>query len=166
MPRTDLTEAIKEAYATAQSNVYYLDTLTIEHPSVETPIRIVNDRIGHDLVLEDDTPAFFEPASFRFVLPAAGDNGVQELSIAIDNVDRRPSNFIKQVIGSKDPVVVTYRPYLFDGEPVLAMRPPLVLFLTDVVITATEVTGRATFVDILNRDFLSVNYSRRNFPGL
>lgn len=166
MGRTDLTDALKEAYATAQSDVLYLDTIEIVHPDVDAPIRLIADRVGRELVLEDDSLAFFQPCGFRFVLPAAGNNGVQELTIAIDNVDRRASDFVKQVSGSKEPVTVTYRPFLLDGEPTLAMNPPLILFLTDVVITATEVTGRATFADILNRDFLSVNYSRRNFPGL
>lgn len=167
MPRTDLTDALKEAYATAQSDVVYLDTLDIRHPDVVLPILLIADRIGRDLLIEDDTIQTFSPCGFRFVLPSAGDNGVQELSVAIDNVDRRASDFVKSVSGSKDPVTITYRPFLLDdGIATLAMNPPLILFLTDVVITASDITGRATFADILNRDFLSVNYSRRNFPGL
>jgi hypothetical protein len=63
-------------------------------------------------------------------------------------------------------VTITYRPYLSTDFERPAMVPPLSLFLTDIVITAVEVVGRATFADILNRSFLPDNYTRRKFPGL
>jgi hypothetical protein len=161
----NLEDAIKEAYATARRDVVFLDTLEINHPDVAT-LYLVKDRTDHVLGLGNGTTQLFTASGFRFSLPSAGENGIQELSIAIDNVDRKPSDFIKQVKGSVDPVQVVYRPYLSDDLDTPQMNPPLTLFLTDVQITVSEVTGRATFADILNRKFLTELYTRRRFPAL
>lgn len=158
-------DAIKEAYATAQSDVYYLETLEIANPLVET-LYLVRDRVDHNLKLENGQTKLFTGTGFRFTLPNAGDNGLQELALAVDNVDRRVTDFIKDVLPSHDPVEVKYRPYLSNDPETPQMNPPLVLYLTDIQVTATEVTGRATFADVLNRKFLAELYNRRRFPAL
>ncbi len=166
MGRENLNAAIQEAYASADSSIYYLDTLTFTHPNIGTPLRMVNDRVDQWLTLETGEVVQFLPVGFRFILPESGDNGVQELTITVDNVGRKPMEFIKAVIGSNIAVAVAYRPYLSNDNSQPAMNPPLTLYLTDVVITSTDITGRATFADILNRAFLSETYSRRRFPSL
>lgn len=163
---SSLGAAIREAYATAQSDVVYLDTLEITNSAAD-PLYLVRDRVDWIFDLGGGAGTqFFTACGFRFVLPAAGENGLQELSLAIDNIDRKASDFVKLVLGSPDPVVVKYRPYLHSDPSTPQMNPPLTLFLTDIVVTAIEVTGRATFADILNRKFLSELYSRRRFPAL
>jgi hypothetical protein len=160
-----LEEAIQEAYARARTDLVYLDTISISNPMAD-PIYLVRDRLDYDLTLETGVVKHFTASGFRFTLPAAGDNGVQDLSLAIDNVDRRPSDFIKKVVGSPDPVEIVFRPYISTDLTRPQMTPPLTLFLTDVQITAAEVIGRATFADILNRKFLSEAYLHRRFPAL
>lgn len=160
-----LSEAIQEAYATSRTDLVYLDTLSISNPAVET-LYLVRDRSDHTLTLEDHTTHLFSACGFRFTLPAAGDNGLQDLSLAIDNVDRKPSDFIKTVLGNNAPVEIVFRPYISTDKTKPQMNPPLTLFLTDIQISAVEVVGRATFADILNRKFLSELYTRRRFPAL
>lgn len=169
-PQTDtmpdaLDDAIREAYATARTDVIYYDTLEIRNPAAP-PLYLVQDRADHSMTLETGQTVLFKATAFRFILPATGDNGVQELGVAVDNTDQRVSDFIQSVIASDDPVKIIYRPYLSDDLSKPQMNPPLVLFLTDIVVTAVEVTGRAAFADILNRKFLSEMYSRRRFPTL
>jgi len=163
--RGNLSLAIQEAYATARSDVVYLDTLTIAHPATET-LYLVKDRADHDLTLETGETHHFVATAFRFILPGDGDNGLQDLQLAVDNVDRRATDFLKACVGSSAPIVVTYRPYMDSDKTRPQMNPPLTLFLTDAVVKATEVTGRATFADILNRKYLSESYVRRRFPAL
>lgn len=167
MPSNSLSDAIREAYASAQSDLIYLDTLQVSHPTVGD-FYIVADREDHLLGLETGVYQNFTASGFRFILPSAGRNGVQELTVAIDNVNRIPSQFVADVLAApgSEPVTLTYRPYLSTKLDRPQMNPPLVLFLTDIVITAVEITGTATFADLLNRTFLSESYGRRNFPGL
>lgn len=161
----NLQAAIREAYATARTDVVYLDTLEITHPLV-APLYLVKDRVDHELGIAPGVVKLFTATGFRLTLPNAGENGLQELALAIDNVDRRPSDFVQAVKGSNDPVTVIYRPYLHSEPLTPQMNPPLTLFLTDIDITAVEITARATFADVLNRKFLSELYTRRRFPAL
>lgn len=165
MPSSVLSQAIREAYASAQSDAFYLDTLEVAHPGIAT-MYLVADRVDHFLKLETGHVFQFMPCGFRFTLPATGENGIQELSLAIDNVERKPSDFIKQIVNSPDSTTVTYRPYISTDLDNPAMNPPLILFLSDIIVTPVEVTARASFADVLNRSFLSKSYTRRAFPGL
>lgn len=163
---TALTEAIKEAYASAPAGVVYLETLQIHHPLVAEDKFLVQDRTDKVMTLEDASVHTFRACAFRMSLPASGDNGLQELSIAIDNVDQEISDFIDAVKDSLVPVTVTYRPYLSTDLTTPQMDPPLVLSLTDITVSTIEVTGRASFADIINRKFPTDFYSRSRFPGL
>lgn len=160
-----LEDAIREAYATARNDVVYIETLEISNPLTDT-MYLVRDRVDHNLTLENGEVKLFRATAFRFTLPAAGENGLQELNLAVDNVDRRVTDFVNAVRESNDPVVIKYRPYLSEDPTTPQMNPPLTLYLVDIVITAVEVSGRATFADILNRKFLTDIYSRRRFPAL
>lgn len=160
-----LQEALREAYATAQSNVVQLDTLEFSHPNVD-PLFLVKDRVDHLLRLETGVWKTFIATAIRFTLPATGENGLQDLNIAVDNVDRRPTLFVQKCIGSRDPVQVVYRPYLSTDNTAPQIDPPLRLYLRDIQIRAEEVTGRATFADVLNRKFLTDTFNRRRFPTL
>jgi hypothetical protein len=161
-----LSEAIKEAYASAPSNVAVLETLEISHPSIGGTIYIVKNREDLTLTLEDDTEQLFEGVGFRMALPASGDNGVQELTITIDNVDRRISDFLNTAKDYQTPVVVKYRPYLSNDLTTPQMENPIVLFLTDVRVTVFEINAKASFADILNKKFPTQLYTRSRFPSI
>ena len=167
MPNESINEALKEVYALAPNNRVALDTIQLSHPSLEESIYMVQDRISWDFTLEDGvTVKTFEPVPFRFTPPAVGENGIQEMAIAIDNIDRRVTDFIDSIGEINAPVEVTYRPYLSDDPTTPQMNPPLLLFLTDISIDAFEVTGRATFTNIVNFKYPTDYYDRKRFPGL
>ena len=163
---TALTEAIKEAYALAPSNIVVIETLELTHPSVGGSLYMVQDRVPLTLTLETGKSVEFEPVPFRFTLPSAGENGRQELRLAIDNIDRRVSDFVNQAKDYPEPVKVIYRPYLSNDFTKPQMNPPLSLSLQQISMTVVEVSGRATFADILNKKFPSELYTRRRFPSL
>ena len=166
MPNTSLNEAIKEAYASAPTHIVTLETLVVSHPDLDESIYMVRDRVGHTFTLEDGTERFFEPIPFRVALPPSGANGIQSLNIAIDNIDRRISDFLMTVINSGKPVELTYRPYLDNDPTTPQLNPPLVLFLLDVAVTASEISGNATFADVVNKEFPNEYYTRARFPSL
>lgn len=157
--------AIREAYATSRTDIVYLDTLEISNPATGT-LYLVQDRVDNIFRLEDGSDHLFTACGFRFSLPAVSANGLQDLALAIDNVDRRASDFITSAIGSGKPVQVIYRPYMSNDLLTPQLNPPLVLYLTDIVISALDVSGRATFADLLNRRFLTERYTHARFPSL
>ena len=167
MPNTSIEDALKEVYALAPNDRVALETIELSHPALGESIWMVQDRTEWNLTLEDGlTVQTFEPIPFRFALPAVGANGVQEMQIEIDNIDRRVTDFVDSIGTINAPVEVTYRPYLSDDPTTVQMDPPLKLFLTDLRIDAFAVTGRATFTNVVNSKFLTEYYDRQRFPGL
>lgn len=162
-----LQDALKQAYATADSSVVVLDTLEIINPSVET-LYLVADTApeGHDLRLENGVWKHFQSAAFRFIPPAAGDDGTQDLNLAFDNVGLVVTEYVKQALVSRKAVTLKYRPYLASDKATPQMNPALTLQITDVQITVSEVTCRASYAELLNRKFLSERFTRRRFPTL
>lgn len=164
---TALEEALKEAYASAPTNVAILETLEISHPSLPSgTLYLIKNREDLTLTLESGQQKLFTACAFNMALPAAGDSGLQELSITIDNIDRQVSDFVAQAVNYATPVQMLYRPYLSNNLTQPQMNPPLALSLTDVTVTVFQVSGKATFADIINTKFPSDFYTRSRFPSL
>lgn len=166
MPNAAYLPAIREAFAVATAGDPPLDTIQISHPSLADSIYLVKNREDLTLTLETGLPVLFKGCGFRMALPPSGDDGLQELTIAVDNVDRQVSDFLDSVKTSKAPVQVTYRPYLASVRTEPQMDPPLVLFLGDAKVTVFEATGRASFADLINKKFPAQMYTRSRFHSL
>lgn len=160
------SEAIKEAFAVAPSNKVIYQTLEIRQTGVQAPIYMVQGRQGIEAMDENGIPRSFEPVGFAFSLPPSNDEGFRTLEIAIDNVGRRVSDFITTALTEDVPVEILYRPYLSDDLTAPQMDPPLVLYLTEIQVTTHQVTGKATFMDIVNMGFPLELYTRARFPSL
>lgn len=162
-----LSEALKEAYASAPSNDAIIETLQISHPSLPGgDIYLAKNNDDIDLALEDSSVVTFEGAGFQIALPAKADTGLSQLSIKIDNIDQRVSDFINSAKNFTTPVEVTYRVYLSSDPTTVQNDPPLILYLSDVKITLFDVTGTANFADLVNKKFPSEIYKRSRFPSL
>lgn len=160
-----LSEALKEAYAVAP-NVRVYETLEIRHESIEDPIYIVQDFRALTATLETSEEVIFSPVWFNFNLPTASENGRQDLTLAIDNIDRIVSDFITLAKDYATPVTIIYRPYLSTDLTQPQRDPPLTLVLQDVNINTMQVSGKATFADVVNKKWPTEYYTRARFPSL
>jgi len=161
-----LTDAIKEAYASAPASKVILDTLEIRQTGVQDTIYIVKAPLPLSAYDENGNLLNFRAAGFQFTLPAESEEGFRSLNIAVDNIDRTASDFAKTAKLSQVPVECVYRPYLSDDLSAPQMVPPLVLYLKDIQVNTFQVTGRATFMDLVNMKFPSELYTRLRFPSL
>ncbi len=166
MPNPSLQDAIKEAYTIAPSNKVILDTLEIRQTGVQDPIYMVRSRRSIKAKDENGIERTFLPVGFQFALPPQDETGFQSLNISIDNIGRQVSDFINAAKSERVPVEVIYRPYLSNDLTRPQMIPPLVLYLKDIQVTAAQVTGKATFMDVVNKKFPSELYTRARFPSL
>jgi Domain of unknown function (DUF1833) len=166
MPNPSLSDAIKEAYTLAPANKVILDTLEIRQTGVQQTIYLVKSKLGIIAQDENGVARSFDPAGFQFTLPPQNEEGFTSLNIAINNTDRRVSAFVDLAKSERVPVEVVYRPYLSDDLTQPQMIPPLVLYLKDLKISAAQVTGSATFMDVVNKKFPLDLYTRRRFPAL
>lgn len=161
-----LSAAIKEAYASVPVGIIIYHTLEVRQSGVQDSIYLVQGRQDVEASDEGGEVRSFSASSFRFSLPPSDEEGFTSLDVTFDNVNREVSDFVIAALDSATPVQLIYRPYVSDDLTTPAMVPPLTLFLRDVQITATTVTGKATFMDLLNRRFPSEIYTRARFPTL
>lgn len=173
MTDTTLSEALKEAYASAPSDVVVIHTLELLHPAFTEPIRVVADYAPINARLENLAPVdpgavvTFQPFAFDFTLPEVFDKGVPELQFNIDNVSGEIMENIELAMGLPSKLEVIYRAFLsndLDGGP--HNNPPLQMTVTSIEIDAMTVQARATIIDFSNRKFPNNEYDERRFPGL
>lgn len=172
MTDTALSQAIKEAYASAPANVVIFHTLELRHPAFTTPIRVVRDYEDLTATLEDTAPAdpstevTFIRFAFDFTRPEISANGVPQMSIEIDNVDRSIVANIEAALITTDLVQATYREYISTDLSAPQNDPPIHMTIMSITADVFRVKAVAGFPDLVNRRFPSTEYDSETFPGL
>lgn len=172
------SEALAAAYASAPESEILLDTLEFQHASFVTAglpyaVRVVNDHTELLAFLESDAPlnageeVSFMPTRFTVTRPSETDSGsTPELEITVDNAARVLVPYLDAVKESRDPIMVTWRPYLASDLTAPHMTPVLTLSLTSVSLDMSQVVARAGFGNMVNRRFPALEYLSTKHPGL
>ena len=170
MPDGFLSQALKEAYASAKGVIYH--TLELRHPKFTTPIRVVRDYRDLTARLESTAPSnpntyvLFTGFAFDFTKPEISTSGVPQMSIVIDNVSREIVANIELALTSTDLVKATYREYISTDLSVPQNNPPVHMDIMSVSATLFQVTAVAGFPNLMNRKFPTKEYSIEEFPAL
>jgi len=133
--------------------------LEISHPALATPIRVVND--NQDLISNGNT---YTAMAFRARLPDdMSQGGLPRAQLSIDNVGRELVQWIESSGGGKGASarmlqVVRSVPNVIEWE--------VTLDLSNVHMTAMEVTGTLGFEDLLNLPGVAFTYRPDTAPGL
>lgn len=174
----NISEALKEAYASAPSNVVLLHTLELRHPAFAddsgqpTAIRVVRDHVDHICTLEDSASlnagqaVLFTAMAFDLELPPVDTSPTPEITVTLDNVSTELISYLDKAVETQDMIEMTYRPYLSDDTSVPQMDPPVTLMITEITVDCYKITATARMMDIGNRSFPSENYTVKNYPGL
>lgn len=173
MPNATLSEALKEAYASAPSDVIPIDTLEIRHPAFTAPIRVVSDFVPVTARLESNAPinagemVEFLPFAFELSKPEMTDQGIPELGLRIDNVSREIIAHIELALPLPDKLEITLRTYLdTDLSSGPQNDPPLHLTIVSIEADAVSIMARASVIDFINKKFPNQEYDENRFPGL
>jgi Domain of unknown function (DUF1833) len=108
-----LTQAIQEAYADPEVDDDIIDTLELNHPSFETPVRIVaNADSDMNLPLEGGRGiVLFQALPVSLVLQGFDDDGPTSGQLSIDNVSKKLQPYLKEAVKAGHPMQVVYRGY-------------------------------------------------------
>ena len=163
MTDTTLSEALKEAYASAPSDVILLHTLELRHPSFmddagnQTAIRVVRDNINHVCRLEESAPldggqeVEFVAMAFDLELPPVETIPVPEITLTLDNVSTE---------------IIQYLDQASNELSCPQMNPPITLVITDITADISKISATARMMDIGNKSFPAENYTVKKYPGL
>lgn len=172
------SEALAEAYASAPEAGVLLDTLEFRHASFVTAglpyaVRVVNDHEELLATLEDDAPlnageeVVFSPTRFTITRPSENSGGgTAQLEIAVDNAARVLVPYLDAVKESRDPIMVSWRPYLASDLTAPHILPTLTLSITSVSLNMSQVIAHAGFTNMMNRRFPALEYLSTTHPGL
>ena len=172
MPDSTLSQALKEAYASAPANVVIYHTLELYHPAFDAPIRVVRDYADLTATLEPTAPrnpstaVTFVAFNFDFTKPEVSSSGVPQITITMDNVDRSIVANIEAALSSTDLVTVIYREFISTDLSSPQNDPPLQLTITNIVADVFKVTATAGFPNLQNKRFPTTEYSPEVFVGL
>ena len=176
MPDDTLSMAIKEAYASAPSNLVIHHTLEIWHPNFTTPIRVVRDHVDLTAKLESSAPrnasqyVTFVGYAFDVVPPEVTHTAVPQCVIEIDNVSRDILANVEASMngqpGSSELITVTYRAFLSSDLTAPQNNPPLTLTVMSISATVFRVRATCGFPNLANRRFPGLDYTAEVFPGL
>lgn len=173
MPDPTLSNAIKEAYASAPVGQVIYHTLELWHSSFSLPIRVVRDftplsaRLEATAARDPGAVVTFVGYAFDVVPPDQTTQGIPQCSIVIDNVDREIIAQIDLATTSTTPITVIYRTFLSNRLDLGPENiPPLEMSAQTISATPMQITAAAGFPNLLNRKFPAVEYELDTFPGL
>lgn len=172
MPDPTLSEALKEAYASAPAERVIYITFELRHSLLLAPIRVVLGRDDIEAYLEADAPAnpgelvFFHRYVFDLVRPEVGPSGVPTMTLTIDNVSRDIMAGIEATMVSQEAVVGTFREYLSDDLSGPQNDPPMHMEVMDISADVYQITLVLGFPNYQNKRFPTIAYDAEIYTSL
>jgi hypothetical protein len=167
-----ISEALKEIYATAPVDRYYIETLTLVHPifilgdNTEGNFYMTNQRDAFTGTLETGDVVEFQPVPFTAIPPNNEDESDLQLQVAIDNASRGLMDNLERLGETPNvPIEVYYRVFLSDDLTV-QNDPPLKLDILAVKATQQMVSFSAGLTNLRSKPFPSELYTVELYPGL
>lgn len=164
MPDPTLSQAIKEAYASAPCVPIY-DTLEISHSAFTQSIYVVRDNADLTAHLETGAEVTFIRFAFDIKKPELSPDGVPQCEVEIDNVSREILANVQLAVASTEPIKITYRQYLSSDLSGPQNNPPMVLTVSSIKATIYRITATAGYGDLTNKR-LGTDYTDTRFPSL
>ena len=161
-----ISRDLQRLYASAPADEEIRETLEIRHPRFAASHFLTNAALGFSANIETGQLVDFIALPFTAKLPGASSGGNQDLTLAIDNVDREIIDELERA--AADPtqrISIVYRMYA-SGDLSAPGSDPIALSISDISAGLTRVEATASRTDVLNRRFPSVLYEIGLFPGL
>ena len=166
MPNDNLSEALREAYASAPDGIVILHTLDINHVNFSQPIRVVNGHSDITATLENGEEVDFLRYAFKVTLPQVVKNNAPEAKLEIDNVSREITDSLDAAVTSLNPITVTYRQYLNTDLTKIHLIKPVIYNLDRIRVDVYKVSGMLSYYNWSELSFPRLKYNRQQFEML
>ena len=163
-----ISEELKEIYASAPVDRYYVETLSLEHPTFEDGVRYLTNHFGGWIgTIESGFDVLYEHIPFATVPPTNAENAAISLNIVIDNTSRELMLELENMAQTpSQPITVMYRVYTNTDPKVVQNDPPLRLWVQTVIATQNSVSFSASTTNLRDTPFPGIVYTTDYFPGL
>lgn len=136
-----LSQGALQAVLASATEKVFLECITIEHSSLESTLRLVNDSV--DLVRTSGTFVHFP---FSITAATQSSDRPPAIDISADAVDQRVVTAIRSLAGIRDKAKITYEIVLSDTPNQVEFGPVEFDFDSMSTSSATKVTVRASFL--------------------
>lgn len=166
-----LSEALKEAYASAHTEVEVIDAIHLWDEYGTNELFVCSGNIPRSLDVSTDPgmeiPREHQPYPFKLSRqPGISEGGAVSAVIAVENVNGAVATFLSTArASSSSAIMLALRTYLSNSNKPQNPR-PLVLELTAAEVSLTGVVLTASAPDIVNKVFPNAYYSYTAYPGL
>lgn len=173
------SEALAEAAVTARVDYVKLTTYELWHPSMTTPIRVVNDWQAFTATLESDAPRNpSEEVTFRAckvqrpVIEESDKAQSPEVSLRIDNVTGYMTDALRTARASTNPAVrdapwqLIERVYIDTDPSAPAVRPVFKIKLVRAGMQGPTAVLTAAYRDSANTGIPAITFTPEKYPGL
>lgn len=170
--------ALDELFASNIAGQIYYITLEFNHSAFRdsegnpTAIRLVQGFDPLTATLEADAPydastsVLFQPAAIDVELPVKNVEGRHDMRIILDAASGEIIRQLELVAAApREAIRVLFREFI-SSDLSGPQSTPLRMTVINPQVTATRVTATATFADLVNKSFPSINYTLRTHPGL
>jgi len=163
-----ISEELKKVYATAPTDVHYVETLTMHHSAFPGGVRyITNNPPGWKGELETGGIATFDFVPFAAIPPSLEDQANLSLQVAIDNASLELMQNLEALADfPSEPIIVYYRVYLSSDQNTVQNDPPLKLDIISVTSNDQVISFNAGMANLRRKPFPSQLYTTDLFPGL
>lgn len=152
-----ISNAVKAALFKQETEEVFLVLLTIDHPELSNPIRLVNNT--EDITSNGN---LFTAFPFKIVMPLADPNSQPRASIEVDNIDRQIVTAIRTITSS--PTVTL--------QVIMASAPNTIeveftdFKLQDTSYNGFTVSGTLSMENYLLEPYPADQFVPSNFPGI
>lgn len=159
-----LSNTMLEATTAQNTGLIVLALLTIEHPDLSAPLRIVNNL--EDVVSGANT---FTAMGFDLELPEDADRGTPRARLRIDNTNQWLTPVIRALSGDFTVTIQLAIPSDLEADPPefdtieIEFLP---MNLTEVRLNASAVEGTLSYENISNNRFPAGAFTPHDFPGM
>lgn len=176
MPTINLSDALREAYAVADTTAIEYYTFEWIHPSWDPPVFTVHGWDEIEALIEDpsDSPkagelVTFQPLPIEGILPPTTADEVPSFQFRMYDPSRIVAQKIIEAQNDPKPIQMLMRVYLSNRLTVGPETQPVPRYYvgsTRLVKKTGMVTGRCVFQDYMGRSAPFTTYTPAEFPGL
>lgn len=156
---TEVSLQALQAMFAQETEEVFLSCLTLTHPDLSVPIRVVNNT--EDVVRAAGT---FIGCPFEVALPSSKEGQLPQVDLRVDNVDPAILNSLRGL--SQDEDVKCLLEVVLASTPDTIEAGPFDFTLRSVNYDAMTIDAALAFEDILNDRYPADDFTPTNSPGL
>ena len=162
MSRSLSSVALQALYAQETDEVF-VPLVLINHPSMDEPVRVAGSR--HDVVTNDELAnnVTYQSYPFTIQLPDESDDRPPEVSLVIDNIDKRIVDSVRTAIDGSPTVTLTV---VLESSPTTIEAGPFSFTVRNVEWNRLTVKGVISYESVLDEPYPAGTFNPVEFPGL